>query len=375
MFGKYYTDLRDVPNISDDYLKEIRGICEKFRFKAHAHYLSLIDWDDPNDPIKRIIIPQGHENNPWGRYDASNEKKYTKIPGLQHKYRSTAVMLLSRECAGYCRFCFRKRLFILPEEDTLKDVQGAIEYIEKHQEITNVLITGGDGLMVPTSKLRDVISKLRKIDHVHIIRIGSKMLAYNPSRILDDTDLLEMIKEYSTPSKRIYIMTHFNHPKEFSDKSLKAAYLLSKAGAILANQTPMLRGVNDNEYTLAELFQKLSFTGITPYYVFICRPTIGNKGFAVPVEEALEIFQRAQMKCSGLAKRARLVMSHETGKIEVVSQTKDEIYFRYHRSAEESQSGDFLIFKKNPMAYWFDDYEEVIKRYSYHEPYRCYGPE
>ncbi len=375
MFGKYYTVLSQVPNIPNDYLKKVEEVCEKFRFKAHEHYLGLINWDDPNDPIKRIIIPQEHELTEWGRYDASNEKKYTVLTGLQHKYKSTVVMLLSRECAGYCRFCFRKRLFILPTEDTLKDLDEAIKYIEKHKEITNVLITGGDGLMLPTSKLKDVVSRLRQIDHVHIIRIGSKMLAYNPNRILEDPQLLTMIKEYSLPHKRMYIMTHFNHPNELSEKSLKAASLLIKAGAILANQTPMLKGVNDNEDTLAELFRKLSFTGITPYYVFICRPTIGNKGYAVPVERALEIFQKAQIKCSGLAKRARLVMSHESGKIEVVSQSNEEIYFRYHRSAEEVQSGDFLVFKKNPNAYWFDDYEEVVKHYSYNEPYRCYGPE
>ena len=374
--GVFYTELEKIDQISTKEVQELKKVLSKFRFKAHEHYLGLINWDDPDDPLKKVIIPQKHELISWGRIDASNEKNYTVMPGLQHKYNSTAVMLLSNECAGYCRFCFRKRLFIYSdEEDHIKDVDEAINYIKAHKEITNVLITGGDGFMLPTSKLKEVISKLRKIPHVHIIRIGTKVLAYNPARIIEDLDLLELLKYYSKPNKRIYVMTHFNHPREISEKSLKAADLLLKAGVILCNQTPMLKGVNDDPDTLANLFAKLSFTGITPYYVFICRPTIGNRGFAVPVEKALEVFQKAQMKCSGLAKRARLTMSHETGKIEAVSQTKDEIYFRYHRSADDSQSGDFMVFKRNPNAYWFDDYDEVVKVYSYNNPYRCYGPE
>jgi len=372
----YLTDVRDINKLSQEEIRSIEPVMEKFRFKAHEYYLSLIDWEDPNDPLKRIILPQKDELIPWGRLDASNERNYTVVPGLQHKYTSTAVMLMSNICAGYCRFCFRKRLFIYPEEeDHIKDLEEAIKYIETNPEITNVLITGGDGLMVSTSKLKMVISRLRQIPHIHIIRIGTKVLAYNPYRVIEDNELLELLNRYSTPDKRIYVMTHFNHSKEISSKSLEAIDLLLKAGVVLANQTPMLKGVNDDPDIMADLFRKLSFTGVTPYYVFLCRPTVGNKGFAIPVEKALEIFQKAQMKCSGLAKRARLTMSHETGKIEVVSQTEDEIYFRYHRSADEDQSGDFMVFKKNPEAFWFDDYDEIIKKYSYNKPYRCYGPE
>ncbi len=365
MGGVFFTDVNKLNQISYEDLKEIQPVVEKFRFKASSHYLGLIDWKDSDDPLKKIILPQKHELIPWGRMDASNEKSYTVIPGLQHKYTSTAVMLLSNECAGYCRFCFRKRLFIHPEkEDRLKDIDEAVSYIKANDRITNVLLTGGDGFMVSTRKLKKVISKIREIPHVHIIRIGTKVLAYNPSRITRDGELLETLKQYSKPNRRIYVMTHFNHPKEMSDESLKAADMLMKAGVILANQTPMLRGVNDNPGVMSELFKKLSFSGITPYYVFLCRPTVGNRGFAVPVEEALEVFQKAQTMCSGLAKRARLTMSHETGKIEVVAQTQEEILFRYHRSADNSVSGDFMAFRKNPNAFWFNDYKEMTKRYN-----------
>ncbi len=369
MNGVFFTDVSKLSQLSCEDLKEIQPVVEKFRFKASSHYLGLINWKDSNDPLKRIILPQKHELIPWGRMDASNEKSYTVVPGLQHKYTSTAVMLLSNECAGYCRFCFRKRLFIHPEkEDRLKDVYEAVSYIKANDGITNVLLTGGDGLMVSTRKLKRVISRIREIPHVRIIRIGTKVLAYNPSRITEDRELLETLREYSKPDRRIYVMTHFNHPKEISSESLKAADMLIKSGVVLANQTPMLRGVNDSPEVMSELFRKLSFSGITPYYVFLCRPTVGNRGFAVPVEEALDIFQRAQTMCSGLAKRARLTMSHETGKIEVIAQTQEEIFFKYHRSADNGTSGDFMAFRRNPKAFWFDDYKDMTKRYSFNNP-------
>jgi L-lysine 2,3-aminomutase len=150
---------------------------------------------------------------------------------------------------------------------------------------------------------------------------------------------------------------------------------LRKAGGVTVNQTPLIRGVNDDPIVLAELFNKLSFSGIPPYYLFICRPTLGNKAYAIPIEEAFEIFEKARMRCSGLAKRARLVMSHSTGKIEIVGNTNERVYFRYHRAANPQEKARFMIFKRNPEAYWFDDYDEIIREYSIENPYRVSGPE
>jgi lysine 2,3-aminomutase len=155
-----------------------------------------------------------------------------------------------------------------------------------------------------------------------IIRIGTKILVFNPYRIINDPSLLDLFRTYSTNEKKIYIMAHFNHPNELTDAAIKGMNFLQSAGAITVNQTPLIRGINDNPEVLARLFNNLSYAGIPPYYLVICRPTLGNKTYAVPIEEAFEIFECARMHCSGLAKRARSVMSHSTGKIEIVGKTK-----------------------------------------------------
>ena len=184
-----------------------------------------------------------------------------------------------------------------------------------------------------------------------------------------------MFEKYSNPARNIYIMAHFNHPREITETAIKAMNLLRKAGTVTVNQTPLIRGINDDPDVLAELFNKLSYIGVPPYYLFICRPTLGNKNYAIPIEAAFEIFEQARMLCSGLAKRARLVMSHSTGKIEIVGLTDSQVYMRYHRASDPQEKARFMIFKRNPNAYWFDDYDEIIEEYSMENPYRCLGPE
>jgi len=170
-------------------------------------------------------------------------------------------------------------------------------------------------------------------------------------------------------------MTHFIHPRELTDLAVKAVGLLQKAGAMIANQMPLIRGVNDNPEVMAELLAKLSFIGAVPYYLFQCRPALGNKAYTVPIEEGYEIVEQAKALVSGLAKRVRFVMSHSTGKIEIVGRTEEYVYFKYHRAAEDADSGRFLAFVSNPGAYWLDDYTEVIRDYPIDLPYRSYGPE
>ncbi|MFO7727935.1 MAG: KamA family radical SAM protein [Desulfonatronovibrio sp.] len=359
---EYINDIYRVKGIPQKELEQIKPVMDKFEFKSNDYYLSLIDWDDPEDPIRRIIIPCQEELDQWGKLDASNEKKYSIMPGVQHKYRSTVVFLASDICGGYCRYCFRKRLFIYPEQkEFLTDYEAACDYVRQHKEINNVLITGGDGLMLTTGKLEKLIKKLRTIDHVKIIRIGTKLLSYNPYRVLNDPELCEMISRYSLPGKRIYFMLHFSHPKEITEVSLKACDKLIKSGGILCNQTPLLRGVNDDPQVLGDLFNKLSYMGIAPYYIFLCRPTVGNLTYAVPVEEAFHVFQTARGMCSGLGKRAKIAMSHADGKIEVVAMTEDNIIFRIHRAADPDDTGKVFICKRNPSAYWFDDYKEILE--------------
>ncbi len=373
---KYFTRIEQLEQLSEEEKEKLKKVAEQFEFRCNDYYLSLIDWSDADDPIRHIVIPHPKELERWGRLDPSDEKAYTILPGLEHKYNSTALLLVSNQCEGLCRYCFRKRVFIEKrQDDYLQDIDSALAYIAEHDEITNVLLTGGDPLVLQTNKLEKLISRLRQIEHVQIIRIGTRMPVYNPYRIIEDAALLEMINTYSTDEKKLYVMTHFVHPREITEAAIEACNLIQKAGAKMCNQMPLVRGINDNPDTLAKLFAELSFIGVIPYYVFQCRPAVGNKGYTVPIEEGYEIFEQAKSKVSGLAKRARYVMSHSTGKIEVVGKTKNRVYFKYHRAANDEDSGKFLVFRSNPKACWFDDYDEIIRQYPVDLPYRAHGPD
>ncbi|HEV3041227.1 MAG TPA: KamA family radical SAM protein [Candidatus Angelobacter sp.] len=353
---KYLTRIDQITTISAAEREDLRPVTEKFVFRTNDYYQSLIDWDDPGDPIRRIVMPEVSELEGFGAWDASDEASFTVVRGLEHKYLDTALLLVNNVCGAYCRFCFRKRLFTNDNDEVTNDISQAIPYLQEHKEINNVLLTGGDPLILSTGKLEKIIHQIRQIDHLKIIRIGSKIPAFNPYRIINDPSLLEMISRYSTTHKRIYIMAHFNHPRELTDVALQGIALLQKAGATVVNQSPMIRGVNDNPDTISTLFNFLSFNGVPPYYMFICRPTAGNRPFMVPIEEALEIFEQSRRTLSGLAKHARLCMSHKTGKIEVVMRIGDQIVFRYHRAPNPKNRGRVTIFDSNPEACWFDDY-------------------
>jgi lysine 2,3-aminomutase len=357
---RYLNSIDEVNDLENLERKKLKKVEEKFAFRANEYYLSLIDWENPQDPIRKIIIPDIEELSNWGLLDASVESNYSFVPGIQHKYEKTALILVSDQCGGFCRFCFRKRLFLENNREVIRDLSEAIEYLQKNQDITNILLSGGDPLNLSTPEFENILKKIREIDHIRIIRIGSKMPAYNPYRIIDDPALPELIRKYSTDDKKIYIMTQFNHPRELTDVAIRGLNILQHAGAILANQTPILRGVNDDPETLSKLLRNLSFIGNAPYYVFQCRPTIGNRHFTVPIEEGYRIFECAKAYCSGLAKRPRFVMSHEFGKIEIVGVDEEHVYLKFHQAVVSKNIGKILVFKKNPEAYWFEDYTEQV---------------
>ncbi|MDH7593851.1 MAG: KamA family radical SAM protein [Methanomicrobiales archaeon] len=344
--------------LSDAEREKLERVERIFPFRSNDYYLSLIDWEDRGDPIRRIVLPDPQELENTGRLDPSSERSYTRLPGLQHKYPQTALVLFSDTCGGICRFCFRKRLFLQRGKEVAPDIGACIAYIRAHPEITDVLLSGGDPLMLPTGELERAVCMLREIEHVQIIRIGSKIPAYNPYRILNDPELIELFRKYSSREKKIYLMTQFNHPRELTGAAIRALDELQRAGAMLMNQTPILAGINDAPETLAELLRSLSFIGVAPYYLFQCRPAIGNRSFTVPVERSLQIVQEAFRMCSGLAKRARFVMSHATGKIEVVGSMDERVFMRYHQAARSRNLGRLMAFSSNPDAIWFDDYLE-----------------
>jgi KamA family protein len=353
---RYITSLRQIDNLSAEEQARLAPVAEKFAFRTNDYYQSLIDWDDPDDPIRRLVVPDVQELWEFGQSDASGEASYTVMDGLEHKYRDTALLLVSRVCGSYCRFCFRKRLFVQESSEVVSDLTGALRYIGAHPEINNVLLSGGDPLVLSTRRLEEIIRGLREIDHVKIIRIGTKMPAFNPYRILNDPELLEMLARYSTPERKIFLMSHFIHPRELTDVALQSLACVQKAGVATVSQSPVIRGVNDSPEVIAALFSRLSYNGVPPYYLFICRPTEGNLPFVVPVEECLNLFQLAQRDLSGLARQVRLCMSHKTGKVEVVGRIGHQIALRYHRAVQEKDRNRLMLVESMPEAYWLDDY-------------------
>jgi lysine 2,3-aminomutase len=362
---RYVNKLDQVKGLSEQERQQLQPVAEKFAFRTNEYYQSLIDWNDPEDPIRRIVMPDVQELEEFGELDASDEHSYTRVKGLEHKYGDTALLLVNNVCGAYCRFCFRKRLFTDDNDEVTSDITEAVEYIRQHPEINNVLLSGGDPLIMSTGKLGRIIQQLREINHVRIIRIGTKMTAFDPYRILNDPSLLEMVSQYSLPDRKIFVMAHFNHPRELTEPALKGLQLLQKAGAITVNQSPLIRGVNDKPEIIAELFGRLSFNGVVPYYLFICRPTLGNEPYMVPVERGFEIFEEARRGLAGLAKNARLCMSHRTGKVEVVGKMDGKVVFRYHRAPNPLDCGRVMIFDSDPTAGWLDDYihSEAIAGY------------
>lgn len=369
---KYYNNLDQARCVPSAVRDNAHPVTDRYRFRANDYYLSLIDWSNPNDPIRRIVMPHESELDAWGQLDPSDEQTNYVAHRTQHKYNDTVLMLISETCGAFCRYCFRKRIFIDDAEVTGENLSAGIEYVKQNKQIQHVLLTGGDPLMLSTIRLESIISKLRVIDHVTTIRIGTKMPAFNPYRILDHPDLPAMLEKYSAPDKRIWVMTHFNCVEELTSQACEAANVLLNHGLVLAHQTPLLAGVNDSPTALVKLFNRLVSIGISPYYMFQCRPTAGNHLFAVPLTRGYRILRQAGRHLSGLAKRARFVMSHATGKIEMVGLDKKYIYLKYHRARNEADDGKFMIFHRDDTACWPDDLLPVDKGLSLGKQSRNY---
>jgi KamA family protein len=354
---RYLTSLEDLPQLSADERERLRPVVERYAFRVNDYYVSLIDWSDPADPIRQLIIPRAEELDGWGRLDASNEGRYTVAHGCQHKYPDTALLLCNEVCGAYCRYCFRKRLFMNDNDEVQVDVRPGLDYIAQHPEITNVLLTGGDPLLLSTRRLAEILGRLREIPHVRIIRIGSKMPAFNPWRVLDDPDLLAALQHASRRHGRVYVMAHFDHPRELTSAAVEGLDALLRHGVALVNQCPLIAGVNDDPATLRKLWRRLSFVGCPPYYLFQGRPTAGNSPYKIPLVEGYRMYLEAMKGLSGLAARARFAMSHETGKIEVVGVDAERIYLRYHRAARAEDRGRFMSFRRDDEACWLDELE------------------
>ncbi|TRO54659.1 KamA family radical SAM protein [Candidatus Bathyarchaeota archaeon] len=342
--------------LSPNETEKLKQVTEIHPMRVSPYYFSLIDWNDPNDPIRKMAVPSLEELNLDGFYDTSGEAENTKMPGLQHKYAETALILSTNRCATYCRHCFRKRLVGLPTEEILKRFEDATEYIENHTEINNVLVSGGDPLVLGNDVIETFLKSLTNIDHLSFIRFGSRTPVTLPSRF-NDPELLALFKKYSHMDKRLYVVTQFNHPREVTLQSVSAVNKILNTGVIMSNQTVLLKGVNDNPETLANLMDELVRIGVAPYYVFQCRPVKRVKHyFQVPICKGVRIVEDAKAKCNGHSKRFKYIMSHKTGKIEILGIMNGEIYFKYHEAKDRKNLG--IMFKRivNEKAAWLDDF-------------------
>ncbi len=339
----------------DETVKSIRKIEEMFPMRITKYYLSLIDKNDPDDPIARMCIPSEDELGAGGSFDTSGEQSNTVLGGVQHKYQQTALILSTNVCAMYCRHCFRKRLVGISDSELNKQVDDAKKYVKEHPEVNNVLITGGDALMNPNNIIERYLKEFSEIETLDFIRFGSRVPVTFPQRIYDDPELIAMFEKYSK-IKPIYLVTQFNHAREITPEALKAIDVFRKMGIQIRNQTVLLRGVNDKPETLAELLRALTRSEIAPYYVFQCRPVRGVKGrFQVPLAEGVKIVDTAKTMVSGIGKPFRYCMSHPLGKIEILGQlNENEMLFKFHQSKYPENAERLFTAEINEGSTWLD---------------------
>jgi len=336
--------------------KRLQKVIDKHPMSIPRYYLSLIDPTDPKDPIRNMAVPSTHELKLDGFDDTSGERKNTKLPGLQHKYANTVLLLSSNICAMYCRHCFRKRMVGLTNEEVIGRFHEAYDYIAHHPEVNNVLISGGDSLILPTSVLGHFLAELSKLKHVDYIRFGSRMAVTFPDRILRDPELLELFRAYSRKNRRLYLHTQFNHPHEITEQTIESVNRVIRSGVVVNNQTVLLKDVNDTPEVLAELQRNLVRIGVNPYYVFQCRPVKGVKNhFQIPLAEGYRIVAKAQGMLDGLSKRFRYAMSHEKGKIEILGILGDEMFFKHQQARDPKDASRFFKCKLDEEAGWLDD--------------------
>lgn len=290
--------LKKLIDLSHEEEKFLRECLSHFRMAITPYYACLINPEDKNCPVRRQCIPspQEMEVSSFELADPLAEERDTKAPGIVHRYPDRVLFMITRKCAMYCRHCTRRRL--AGDEDfsiSSRDVDLALEYIKNHKEVRDVLLSGGDPLVLSENFLESIIKRLRAIPHVEIIRIGTRTPVVLPMRITDE--LLDMLRKYHP----IWINTHFNHPNEITEAAAKACRKIVDAGIPLGNQTVLLKGVNDSAEVVKELCLKLVRNRIRPYYLYQCDLAQGINHFRTPVEKGLEIMSKLRGYISGFA--------------------------------------------------------------------------
>ncbi|MCL4439863.1 MAG: lysine 2,3-aminomutase [Firmicutes bacterium] len=318
-------------DLSKSEQKEIQQCLKTFRMAITPYYFSLMDPEDPACPIRQQAIPSIQEliSSPCDHDDPLHEDGDSPVPGLTHRYPDRVLLLVTDQCAMYCRHCTRRRFAgATDRQRSKKELLHALNYIRSHPEIRDVLLSGGDALCLNDEALEFLLASLRSIPHVEVIRIGTRTPVVMPQRITPE--LVQMIRKYHP----VWLNTHFNHPKEITPASQRAIHMLADAGIPLGNQSVLLKGVNDCPVVIKELVQKLVKMRVRPYYLYQCDLSRGIEHFRTPVSKGIQIIELLRGHTSGLAVPTFVVDAPGGGgKIPVqpnylISQSEDQVVLR-----------------------------------------------
>ena len=291
-------DLKKYVSLTPEEEEGVKKTLQTLRMAITPYYVSLIDPNNPDCPVRKQAVPTGKETyqSPADLLDPLHEDEDSPVPGLTHRYPDRVLLLITDMCSMYCRHCTRRRFAGQKDgESAIERIDRAIEYIAKTPQVRDVLLSGGDALMVSDERLEYIISRLRQIPHVEIVRIGSRTPVVCPQRITDD--LVNMLKKYHP----IWLNTHFNHPQEVTKEAAEACAKLANAGIPLGNQTVLLRGVNDCVNTMKKLMHELVKMRVRPYYIYQCDLSMGIEHFRTPVSKGIEIIEGLRGHTSGYA--------------------------------------------------------------------------
>ncbi len=291
-------DLKKHVQLTEQEEEGVKESLKTLRMAITPYYLSLIDPNNPNCPVRKQAIPTGAELHQADAdlLDPLAEDEDSPVPGLTHRYPDRVLFLITDMCSMYCRHCTRRRFAGQTDKESPGDrIQQAIDYIAETPEVRDVLLSGGDALMVSDSMLESIIQRLRAIPHVEIIRIGTRTPVVCPQRVTDG--LVEMLKKYHP----IWLNTHFNHPNECTPEATEACAKLANVGIPLGNQSVLLRGVNDDTRVMKELVQRLVMMRVRPYYIYQCDLSMGLEHFRTPVSKGIEIIEGLRGHTSGYA--------------------------------------------------------------------------
>ena len=290
-------DLKKYINLTEEEEKGITECLKTLRMSITPYYLSIMDPDNPNDPVRLQAIPNIVETNKSEADldDPLHEDGDSPVPGLTHRYPDRALLLITDQCSMYCRHCTRRRFAGQNDGAMPTDqVDKAIDYIAQTPQIRDVVISGGDSLLMSDEKIEYILKRLREIPHVEIIRFGSRTPVVMPQRITEE--FVNMVKKYHP----VWLNTHFNHSNEITEEAKLACERLANAGVPLGNQTVLLRGVNDCVHVMKKLVNDLVKIRVRPYYIYQCDLSNGIEHFRTPVSKGIEIIEGLRGHTSGL---------------------------------------------------------------------------